>query len=296
MARVLTLRPPAKINLMLRVGPRLETGYHDVRTIMQTIGVSDALTFTPRSGPFGLSSRAHGVAADETNLVWRAATSLWRAAGRAGEPRDVHVKLDKDIPIAAGLGGGSADAAAALIGLNLVWGLRMSSRDLLRVATELGADVPFFFVGGTAIGTGRGDEVYPLEDAARLGVLIIKPALSVNTADAYRWLDDDRSAGARPSGRGPTDLALGWASGPVAVVNDLEGPVCRRHPVVRDAIDACLAAGAMAAAMSGSGSAVFGVFSEKAAPRAARRLRRPDWLVLPTRTLSRTEARRRMGL
>ncbi len=296
MARALTLRPPAKINLLLRVGPRQETGYHDVRTIMQTIGVSDALTFTPRTGPFGLSSRSHGVPADETNLVWRAATALWRAAGRAGDPRDVHITLDKDIPVAAGLGGGSADAAAALVGLNRVWGLGLPIRDLTRLARELGADVPFFLLGGTAIGTGRGDDVYPLEDASRLGVVVIKPALSVSTADAYGWLDADCLAGVTGGGRAPMDLAVGWVSGPVAVVNDLEGPVCRRHPQVQDAIEACLGAGALAAAMSGSGSAVFGVFSESAAPRAARRLRRPDWLVLPTRTLARAEARRRIGL
>lgn len=296
MARVLTLHPPAKINVMLRVGQKLESGFHDVRTIMQTIGLSDTLVFTPRSGPFALSTRTPGLAADRTNLVWRAAAALWRASGRAGDPRDVHVKLDKAIPVAAGLGGGSADAAATLVGLNTTWGFGLPRRDLMRLAGELGADVPFFLMGGTAIGLGRGDEVYPLEDVARQGVVVIKPAFSVNTADAYGWLDADRVAQPTPDEREPVELPVGWSSGPVVMINDLEGPVSRRHPGLQEAIAACRREGAMAAAMSGSGSAVFGVFSEAAAPRASRRLRRPDWLVLTTRTLSRAESWRRMGL
>jgi 4-diphosphocytidyl-2-C-methyl-D-erythritol kinase len=198
--------------------------------------------------------------------------------------------------VAAGLGGGSADAAAALVGLNKLWSLGLSARDLTRLAADLGADVPFFLVGGTAIGTGRGDEVHPLEDAKTLGVVVIKPAFSVGTADAYGWLDADRKAGLGGDDRAPRELSLGWASGSVALANDLEAPVARRHPGIREAVDACLRAGALGAAMSGSGSAVFGVFPEVAAAKAARGLRRPDWLVLGTRTLARPEARRRLGL
>jgi len=295
-ARALTLRPPAKINLMLKVGPRLATGFHDVRTVMQTIGLSDTIVFTPRPGPFALAVRAPGVTADPDNLVWRAALSLWRAAGRAGDPRGVHVKLEKAIPVGAGLGGGSADAAAALVALNTIWDTGLSPPDLRRIAAGLGADVPFFLVGGTALGAGRGDDVYPLEDAARLGVVVIKPAFGVSTAEAYGWLDADRAEGLEADGRRPADLPIGWASGPLAMGNDLEAPVVRRHQAVREAIDACLRAGALGAAMTGSGSAVFAVFSEAAAVRAARQLRRPDWLVLPTRTTSRAEARRRMCL
>jgi 4-diphosphocytidyl-2-C-methyl-D-erythritol kinase len=296
MARPLTLRPSAKINLLLRVGRVRDNGFHDVRTIIQSIGLSDTLVLTPRSGPFALAARAPGVTADRDNLVWRAAAAVWRAAGRAGDPRDVHVRLDKSIPVAAGLGGGSADAAAALVGLNTLWACGLSTRDLARLATELGADVPFFLVGGTAIGIGRGDEVYPLEDTATLGVVIIKPAFSVRTADAYGWLDADREAGHDAAGRAPMDVSVGWASGPVTVGNDLEPAVSRRHPGITEAIDACLRAGALGAAMSGSGSAVYALFPEAALGKAARGLRRPDWLVLPTRTLPRAEARRRTGL
>jgi 4-diphosphocytidyl-2-C-methyl-D-erythritol kinase len=297
MARVLVLRPPAKINLTLRVGLRLDTGYHEVRTLLQAIGIHDTLSLTPRRGPFALAVQGPGIPADPTNLVWRAADLLWRAAGRPGAPRDVHVRLEKSIPSAAGLGGGSSDAAAALLGLNAIWELRLPRRELLRLAGQLGSDVPFFLQGGTGLGLGRGDEVYPVDDIARLGVVVIKPSFGVATADAYRWLDEDRTAGA-PSGPvwDGREVEVGWPRGPVTLLNDLEAPVARRHPIVGDMIDACRREGALAAAMTGSGSAVYGLFPESVATRAAKRLQRPDWLVLLTRTLTRRESIRRMGL
>jgi len=296
MSRTLVLRPPAKINLTLRVGPLRGDGFHDVRTLLQSIALSDTLTVTARRGPFALAAGGPGVPTDETNLVSRAAAALWRALGRDGEPRDAHVKLVKQIPLAAGLGGGSADAAAALVALNVVWEGRRSRRDLARIGGTLGADVPFFLQGGTALGAGRGDEIYPVDDAARLGVVIIKPSFGVATADAYRWLDEDRAAGVADAPAVSRDVDLGWAAGPIALVNDLQGPVARRHAPVDDIVDTLAKAGALGAAMTGSGSAVFGLFPEAQAPRAARRLKRADWLVQVTRTLSRREAARRIGL
>ena len=296
MSRTLVLRPPAKINLTLRVGPLRGDGFHDVRTLLQSIALSDTLTVTARRGPFALAAGGPGVPTDETNLVSRAAAALWRALGRDGEPRDAHVKLVKQIPLAAGLGGGSADAAAALVALNVVWEGRRSRRDLARIGGTLGADVPFFLQGGTALGAGRGDEIYPVDDVARLGVVIIKPSFGVATADAYRWLDEDRAAGVADAPAVLRDVDLGWAAGPIALVNDLQGPVARRHAPVDDIVDTLAKAGALGAAMTGSGSAVFGLFPEAQAPRAARRLKRADWLVQVTRTLSRREAARRIGL
>ena len=270
--------------------------FHDVRTLLQSIGISDTMTVSGRRGPFALACRAPGVPSDESNLVWRAARALWTAAGREGEPRDAHIRLDKSIPHAAGLGGGSADAAAALAALNLVWELRQSRTELHHVAAGLGADVPFFLMGGTAVGTGKGDELYPADDVDRLGVVIVKPSFGVSTADAYRWLDEDRAAGkpASESARS-REVHVGWEIDPLVLCNDLEAPVARRHPEVLEAIESCYREGAMAAAMTGSGSAVFGLFNEKIAPRAAEHLQRPDWLVAVTRTLSRNEARRRIG-
>jgi 4-diphosphocytidyl-2-C-methyl-D-erythritol kinase len=296
MSRSLILRPPAKINLTLRVGPRRLDGYHDVRTLLQTIAVSDSLTLTARRGPFALQARGPGVPEGRDNIVWRAAESFWRALGRAGEPRDVHLRLEKTIPAAAGLGGGSADAAAALAGLNVIWGARQSRRDLVEIAAGIGSDVPFFLQGGTALAAGRGEEIYPVDDLARLGAILIKPSFGVATSEAYGWLDEDRAASLPDATRDRRPVDVGWPVGPVSLVNHLEAPVARRHPAVLEMIDACLREGALSAAMTGSGSAVYGLFPEPAARRAARRLQRADWLVILTRTLSRREAARRMGL
>jgi 4-diphosphocytidyl-2-C-methyl-D-erythritol kinase len=296
MRRALTLRPFAKVNLMLRVGARQPDGYHEVRTVLQAVGLFDALTFTARRGPFALQSRAPGLPMDDTNLVWRAAAALWRAAGKSGAPRDAHVKLDKAIPMGAGLGGGSADAAAALVGLNQLWDFRCPPHQLIRLARELGADVPFFLQGGTAFGAGRGDEIYPVDDITRFGVVVIKPSFGIATADAYSWLDADRASATEGQLREPRALDVGWAGHPLTIANDLEAPVARRHPAIEEMIAACMREGAVAAAMTGSGSAVFGLFREAVASKAARKLRRPDWLILLTRTLSRRESGRRMTL
>ncbi len=297
MSRSLILRPSAKVNLALRVYGRREDGFHDVRTLLQSIALSDRIVVTERPGPFALRVRGVGAPTDRTNLVWRAAEALWRAIGRAGDPRGVHLTLEKQIPAAAGLGGGSADAAAALAGLNRIWQAGWPAARLARLAVELGADVPFFLYGGTALGVGRGDELYPVEDIRRLGVVVIKPSFGVSTASAYGWLDEDRRAGIAelPDGT-PAEVDVGWAAGGVTLLNDLGGAVARRHPEIDTMAAALRALGAFGAAMSGSGSAVFGLFSEAGARAAVRRLQRPGWLVLLTRTLTRREARSRVGL
>jgi 4-diphosphocytidyl-2-C-methyl-D-erythritol kinase len=290
------LHPCAKINLTLRVGPRRADGFHDVQTLMQSIDLSDTLVMSGHKGPFSLSTRASGVPADRTNLVWRAASLLWLALGREGEPRVARVRLVKKIPTAAGLGGGSTDAAAALVGLNRIWRGRQSRRDLIAVASALGSDVPFFLCGGTAVGAGRGDEVYPIDDVARLGVVVIKPSIGVSTPDAYRWFDEDAAPGSGRLGSDAQLVDVGWPTGPINLLNDLEAPVGRREPVVREMVDACRRAGALAAAMTGSGSAVYGLFPPARVSKAVRQLRRPGWLVLASRTLTRRESARRMGL
>jgi len=299
MSATLVLRPSAKINLTLHVGARRADGYHDLRTLLQSVTIQDTLTFSERRGPFALACRTPGVPSDKSNLVWRAAQALWTALGQSGEPRNAHVRLEKTIPAQAGLGGGSADAAAALVGLNRLWGGRLSRRDLMRLAATIGSDVPFFLQGGTALGTGRGEELYPVDDVERMGVIIVKPSVGVSTADAYAWLDADRAAAASappaPAGRS-TEVELGWPSGSIRLENDLMAPVIKRHPVIGELVDACLSLGASGALMSGSGSAVFGLFPDTRLARAAQQLRRPDWLVLVARTASRRQAARHLGL
>jgi 4-diphosphocytidyl-2-C-methyl-D-erythritol kinase len=291
------LRPSAKINLTLRVGSVRPDGYHEVRTVLQSIAMHDTLSIAPRAGAFNLVVRGAGVPQGPDNLVWRAAQVLWRDLGRDGDPRDAHVRLDKHIPTAAGLGGGSADAAAALVGLNAIWNGRRSRADLLRLATDLGSDVPFFLVGGTVLGTGRGEELYALDDVRRMGVIVIKPSFGVGTAEAYRWHDEWVDGSVRSGASHPVrSIDVGWLTGPLALINDLEAPVANRHPAIAEMIAACQREGALAAAMTGSGSAVFGLFREPVARRAVTRLQRSDWLVQLTRTLTRREVGRRVSL
>ncbi len=280
------MRAFAKINLSLRVAERRGDGFHEVRTIFQGIDLADRVICESRRGAFDIVCATPGVPADRTNLVWKAAQRLWDAAGREGLPRDARVTLDKRIPIKAGLGGGSSDAAAALFALRRAWKLKIADDALYAIAAKLGSDVPYFFVGGTALGLGRGDEVYPLDDLPRLWVVLIFPPFGIATADAYEWLDEMR---ARTSvGSAPSYLERTWLGRVVPLVNDLEQPVIERHPVVAKLKDRLMKMGAAMAAMSGSGSTVFGLFQTAgAAEAAAKKLRRSGASVLLTRLLPR---------
>jgi 4-diphosphocytidyl-2-C-methyl-D-erythritol kinase len=285
----LILRPPAKINLTLDVGPRRGDGFHDVRTWMQSIALVDTLTLIPWPGPFALQTNTPEAPADPTNLVWRAARLLWDALGRTGEPEGVHASLEKHIPAGAGLGGGSADAAAALVGLDRLWGGGQSRESLARLAGRLGADVSFFLEGGLAFGSGKGDELTPHDDLSPLDVVVISPPFTVATANAYRWLDEDRASGLANHQPGAA-LDLGGSQGRLALVNHLQPPVARRHPAIDEMVAACERSGAIGAAMTGSGSAVFGLFRPGEGVLAAQGLGRPGWTVRATRFLTRREA------
>ncbi len=281
-----TISAFAKINLSLRIGARRADGFHDVRTIFQAVDLCDRVTVESQRGPFELVCATPGVPADRTNLVWKAAQHLWTAAGREGLPRDVRITLDKRIPARAGLGGGSSDAAAALSALRDVWKLKVGDEVLFAVAAALGSDVPYFLVGGTALGLGRGEDVYPLDDLPRLSVVLIFPPFGVATADAYAWLDDWRSRGT--GSEQPAYLARTWLGRVVPLANDLEPPVIDRHPVVGTLKGRLTKMGAEMAAMSGSGSTVFGVFpTAKAAQRAATSFRRTGADVAVARFLPR---------
>ena len=278
-----TLRAFAKINLSLRVAPGTRDGFHDVQTILQGISLFDRVTCEARRGPFEIRCRMPGVPTDRTNLVWKAAQLLWHAAGRNGEPRDAVVTLQKKIPMQAGLGGGSSNAAAALLGLRRLWKLRVSDGQIHALAARLGSDVPFFLLGGTALGLGRGDEVYPLENLPRYWVVLAIPPFGVATKDAYRWFD------ARKRGR----VQFSEARDPkitrplfpnVPLTNDLEEPVIERHPAIGQLKQRFTERGAFMAAMSGSGSTVFGLFASTRAAEAQRGpWRRDDVRVLTAR-------------
>lgn len=267
-----TLRAFAKVNLSLRIKGRRPDGFHEVQTILQAIDLFDRVTCQTRRGPFEIRCTTRGVPTDRTNLVWSAAEQLWSAAGREGEPRDAVVVLEKHIPMQAGLGGGSSDAAAALLGLRRLWKLRVADEDLSAIASRIGSDVPYFLVGGTALGLGRGEEVYPLEDLPRHWVVLVLPPFGVATKDAYAWLDAIGKRIRDPFSEKGSRILFGL---PGLLTNDLEAPVVERHPVIGQLRDRLRAEGALLAAMSGSGSTVFGVFTaERVARAAVRKLRK----------------------
>lgn len=294
-----TVRAHAKVNLDLRVLGVRTDGNHELRTVFQSIELHDTLVCTERPGPFALQCRTSGMPLDATNTIWRAAAALWTALGRAGDVRDTIVRVDKRIPVEAGLGGGSADAAAALTALARLWTGRArrpvdpALSGLLReVAAPIGADVPFCLIGGTALGLGRGEEIYPLVDLPKHFVVIAVPPFGVSTREAYAWYDEDRAAGLREV-RELQLLPVPWPSRAAQMINDLEPPVVRRHPGIHAVKVQLKERGATAAAMSGSGSAVFGLFRTRAvAEGAAKSLKRGGMRALVTRTLSRGEFER----
>jgi 4-diphosphocytidyl-2-C-methyl-D-erythritol kinase len=281
------VRAHAKINLDLRVLGRRPDGYHELRTVFQAIALHDTLVCVPREGPFAIECASPGVPLDPTNLIWRAAEALWRALRRQGPARDVVVRLEKRIPMQAGLGGGSADAAAALIGLAHAWRVALRPTQVTDVAAGLGADVPFFLSGGTALGLGRGDEIYPLADLPRHWVVLLLPGFGVSTGEAFGWYHAERELG-RSVVREPQHVPGPWPSRAAQMINDLEGPIARHHPEIDQMKAALRRAGALAAAMSGSGSAVFGLFQKRReAQVAVDRLSGSGWRAILTESLDR---------
>ena len=293
-ARTLTVRAHAKVNLDLRVLETRRDGFHDLRTVFQSLELHDTITVTARRGPFALRCRQPDVPRDDTNLAWRAARALWGTLGRDGELRDVSVTIVKQIPVCAGLGGGSTDAAATLRALARLWhaSARPRLHELGELAASLGADVPFFLWGGTALGLGRGDVIYPLVDLPQYWVVLVLPQAGVKTAEAYAWYDEDREGSGMRRRRQASPVV--WPVQVADMVNDLEGPVVRRIPEIGAAQSALLAAGAVGSAVSGSGSAVFGLFLRRPDAQAARRaLARSGWRAILTRTSPRDEYARR---
>jgi 4-diphosphocytidyl-2-C-methyl-D-erythritol kinase len=277
------VRAFAKINLFLRVMGRRRDGYHELRTILQSIALHDTLTVQRARGRFALTCDEPDCPADRTNLVWRAAERVWKKAGNRGEPRGVTIHLVKRIPMRSGLGGGSSDAAAAIRALGKVW--KIDGATQLEIAASLGADIPYFFEGGTVLGLARGDLLFPLPDRLPAWVVLVLPPFGVSTREAYEWFDEHCSV-RRPRSRGPC------AERPEEQ-NDLEPVVTRHHPEIARIVSTLRGRGASEAAMSGSGSAVYGLFPNRpAAVRAAAVTKKLHGRTLVTRTLNRRTYRR----
>ena len=269
-----TVRAPAKLNLDLRILGRRSDGYHELRTLFQSIALHDTLKFTRRPGRLTVRSRTLAVPRDDMNLVWDAARTLWDSLGRRGDPHGVAVTITKRIPMAAGLGGGSSDAAGALRGLCALWDVSPSLARLRELGASVGADVPYFLIGGLSLGTGRGGRLRRLVDLDRYWIVLAVPSFGVPTATAYRWFDRaDRGSTVR--------LPSGWRGQLGGLRNELQPPVVARHPDIGVMVERLQATGAVHAAMTGSGSSVFALYRRRTDAVAARRsARRAGWRIL----------------
>ena len=282
----------AKINLGLRVLGRRPDGYHELNTTLQSIDLSDEILLEESPA---LSLAVEGrfpVPADDSNLVLRAA----RALSERYPGHGARMTLRKSIPAGAGLGGGSSNAAATLLGLDRLWGLEADPGILYAIARRLGMDVPFFLYGGACLAVGRGDEVLPLPDRKPWPVVVAWPGVGLSTREVYEALPLSLTRARILSsmkgfvpGRGGDDQAEnGGQSRPPDVVNDLEETAFRKVPEMRRLKDRLMGSGSLAAAMSGSGSAVFGLFSSThEADRVAASISSGDVAAFSCLTLSR---------
>ena len=247
----------AKINWTLGVLFKREDGYHELRTVYQTVSLHDTLAITQTDGPIEIVCYDPRVPCDETNLAFKAAALLREAAGTS---KGARIEIEKRIPVAAGLGGGSSNAAATLLALAKLWPVEIDQRNLVRIAASLGSDVPFFLIGGTALGVGRGEEVHAIEQVDSEHLLLVNPGFSVSTRDAYEKL----SRLTRPEAANNIPFTLLAAKGisglPLVARNDLEEVVLAAHPEIAEVKRRLLSLGARHAQMSGSGATVFGVF------------------------------------
>jgi len=263
----------AKINLRLDILGKRADGFHELRTIFQTISLRDELRLrASRRAGIALSIEGNqllSVEPAEKNLVYRAVDVLRRELRIRG---GVEIELKKTIPAGRGLGGGSSDAAAALLGYLRLTGRKLAAARLMEIAASLGADVPFFLFGGRALGIGKGDEIYPLPDIAKQHILVVSPRnIHVPSPDAYRWLKA-RRLGLTKGAENPKlwgFCALCWSAQGSGLSNDFERPVFRRHPRLDQIKRELLQRGAAEASLAGSGSAVFGVFPSPAMARGA---------------------------
>lgn len=269
---MITVEGNAKINLTLDILGKRPDGFHEVAMVMQSVSLHDTLTFEKIPEGIELTLDVPGLEADEKNLAWRAAALLLREKNVRG---GVRIDLTKRIPIAAGLAGGSADAAAALRGVNALYDLGLTLPELCAYGAKLGSDIPFCLMGGTMLATGRGEILKELPAVPSFWVVLIKPKISVSTAWAYQNYDA-HGAEKHPENAAVCEkIAAQDRKGIASILcNVLESVTIKKYPVIAQYKDWLLKKGAMASMMSGSGPTVFGLFADKtAAEEAAAALR-----------------------
>jgi 4-diphosphocytidyl-2-C-methyl-D-erythritol kinase len=281
----------AKINLMLRILGKRDDGFHELFTVFQTVSMHDTLTFE-ESNTLELTCDNSDVPTDERNLIVRAATVLQR---QFGVSKGAKIYLEKRIPSPGGLGGGSSNAAAALIGLRTLWNVEISDDDLQAIAAELGSDVPFFLYGGTAIGTGRGEMIEEIDDLDAKHLLIVTPNLAVSTSAAFAALkcasltNADTETILTVCRNEAKSLDLQHS----ALTNDFEQSVFADYPEIKRVKETLLELGAANTAMSGSGASVFAVFDKQETRQAAQKAldHESTWRKFVVSTVSRSEYR-----
>ncbi len=265
----LVLKARAKINLALDVCRRLENGYHEVKMVMQTVDIFDELEFKKRTDPdIILSVNSRDYLGDlENNLIFRAAKLMKQ---RYGIQQGIEIRLKKNIPVAAGMAGGSTDAAATMTALNDMFDLGLTRQQLMESALELGADIPFCILGGTALAEGIGEKLTPLPPPPEASLLIVKPPIMVSTKHVYESLRVD-TLERHPDIDGMVNaLRQGDLKGITSrMENVMETVTVRDYPIITDIKKMMLGNGAANALMSGSGPSIFGIFLEESAARAA---------------------------
>ncbi|MBA5865725.1 MAG: 4-(cytidine 5'-diphospho)-2-C-methyl-D-erythritol kinase [Nitrospira sp. CR1.3] len=269
---VVTVSAPAKVNLILRILDRRSDGYHNLWSIMQTVGLEDEVRLRQSvdSNDVRLRCDSAQLAVDRSNLVHRAAVAVLE---RAQKKIGLDIELRKNIPMGAGLGGGSSDAAATILGLNRLLQLEWSPAQMAEVAQPLGSDVPFFLFSPSAVVAGRGELVRPITVGGARWVVLINPGFGVETRWAYQELAAKRS-GVRQLSQGQLELdrqdQMNWAQLAAAAENDFEAPVFAKHGALREIKQALLSLGAEIALLSGSGATVFGLFRDELAAQRAK--------------------------
>ncbi len=287
-----TLPSFAKINLYLEVLGKRDDGFHEICTAFQTVSLYDGLTFELTKTGIELQCDDQELPLDETNLVVRAANGLRRLAGVDAGARMI---LNKRIPIGGGLGGGSSNAAIALIGLSRLWELNSTSEQLETTAKDLGSDVPFFLHGGTAIGSGRGEILHPVDDYQAEYLIIVTPNAHVSTSKAYLGLGAPNL-----TNEGSNRILNVSRTAEILsreLKNDFEKTVFAAFPEIERAKSRLLGFGARQALMSGSGASVFGIFDNEETRQTALKAlgQETDWRSFAVAAVSRKEYREKLG-
>jgi len=311
------VRSFAKINIGLEIGPRRADGFHALRTVYQTVALHDRLRVEVARGTgIEIRSKDKRVPCDESNTCWRMAERAMKALKARGR---VVIHVEKALPVQGGLGGASSNAVATLLALERALGKQLPPEERLRLAAEVGSDLPLFLIGGTVLGVGRGEEVYPLEDLPGLDCVIVTPKVGVSTPDAFADLDTRRQGIGKLTAETVSDTldrssraVSAWLSGSstgvpakssgdraeallldlvhAGIENDFESVVFPQHPELRAVKRALEHAGAAYASLSGSGSTVYGLFkSRELARKAAACLSAEAMPAVATKTLTRRE-------